>query len=563
MAVFIELVTSIEPDLISKFSGKGKTEVRRPLRVIEIKDDTYAYIKLVRMDGKEVELVDSSSKTGYSTEYANFILQSVQEQRMERHQIIETFGDSYLFIFGEAPRFLQVSAVLINTFDFNWKAEFMYNYDNFLRGTKSLEKGARMYLFYDENVVEGYILNASIMQESQQAPYMVQLQFQVFVTNHRNVSLIQTEGNFPLRSTAVVPDGVDLRQTLDDPTLRNMLESTIGPEESGFANNPIARTRPLRSKTADNADEYTTDIQPVLSGTTAENRDRGSTFFNRNDTTREARHLGSAISKAMEGYGVPQSAAQSPFTARNMGYGPSFLPNGVGMGRPLAPAGTMATFGATPSPGYGGGFAGAGVGFGAGAGFGSFAGAYSGVGIGASNGAFAGMGTYPNQQYANRYGTPYSGPYPYGRGSTYGTSSPLAGNLSAEEVAYALATGNIFSFQNVTGRGVGWQAAYGYPNGGAQSGYHSYSYEQMRAASRAGGYAGAGSYMGYPGYYSYVGASNAGQSGSGAGVYVGGAVSAFSFSSLPGTFTNTDMTTPQAMSAAGPGAPWGPGWSWP
>ena len=78
------------------------------------------------------------------------MLQNVQEAHMEKHQIVETFGESYIFFFGEAPRFIDVSAVIINSHDFNWEAEWWDNYNRFLRGTKSVEQGARTYLFYDE-----------------------------------------------------------------------------------------------------------------------------------------------------------------------------------------------------------------------------------------------------------------------------------------------------------------------------------------------------------------------------------------------------------------------------
>jgi len=40
-------------------------------------------------DGSALPLLDSSSSTGTNTDgYTNFILQTVQEQRMEKHQIV-------------------------------------------------------------------------------------------------------------------------------------------------------------------------------------------------------------------------------------------------------------------------------------------------------------------------------------------------------------------------------------------------------------------------------------------------------------------------------------------
>lgn len=536
MAVFIELVTASLPDGGGGSGGKpgGHTRVRRPLRGLEIKDDTYAYIKLIGPKG-EIPLLDSSGTNGYSTEYSNFILQSVQEQRMERQQIVETFGDSYMFLFGESPRMLSVSAALINSFDFNWKAEFEDNYDNYLRGTKSLEKGARTYLFYDSNIVEGYIINCATSQDSQ-TPLMVQLQFQFFVTSHRNISIIKTEGKYPIRGSTVT-NGIDITKTLDDPTMRELIQNTVGPAESGFSNMAIARSNPLRSNIVDNSDEYTTPIQPTFYDTVVAQRNPNEQFYGKN-SSQNNRDLSGTMGKLLEGYGVEPAAAFSPFTANSLGFGPMFVPGGVGMGYGVGQAGTYATFGAVAMPGAAGGFAGmaAGIGAIAGSGFGTFGGAYAGVGVGqGASAGFFGGGGYPMQQSAFANTRSYSG-----TPGAYGGSSPLGG-MSAAELAYLAATGNIFGFSSFLGRAGGQQPAYGYPNNAAAAGYNSYSYDQLRAASRSGGYAGAGSYMGYPGYFSYAGASQAGQSGAGAVIGVGGAVSAFSFNSMPGTLANTNI----------------------
>lgn len=224
MAVFIELVTDAFEQVFSeqaranqnsgggaRSSRAGKTVVRRPVRGIETKTDSYAYIKVVMANGVELPLLDSSSYTGTNSKgYTNFILQSVQEQRMEKHQIVETFGDAYVFFFGESPRFLDCQAMLINSHDFNWRAEWWHNYEKYLRGTKLVELGARCYLFWDDNVVEGYMLMASAVETSEQ-PYTVQLQFRFFVTKYQNINLSHVE-QFPVRSSVQLPSGVDLTQ---------------------------------------------------------------------------------------------------------------------------------------------------------------------------------------------------------------------------------------------------------------------------------------------------------------------------------------------------------------
>ena len=215
MAVFITLTTD---DFVDSFNNAvtnaattqraGSNNARRPSRGLEIKTDTYAILKLVAASGNPIPLYDSSSPTGMSTDYTNFILQSVQEARMEKHQIVETFGEPYIYFFGESPRFLDVQAVLVDSNDFNWYAEFWQNYDQFFRGTRSVELGARTYLFYDDNIVEGYMLNAQARKTSD-TPLMVMLQFRLYLTNYQNVTFVGSP-NFPIRSSVDLPPSVNL-----------------------------------------------------------------------------------------------------------------------------------------------------------------------------------------------------------------------------------------------------------------------------------------------------------------------------------------------------------------
>ena len=176
-----------------------------------MKDDTYANLKVIKSDGTSLPLVDAGSTGGANTEgYTNFLIQSVSESRMEKHQIIETFGASYVFFFGESPRFLEVSAQLLNSHDFNWEAEWWANYNTYLRGTKLVEMGARCYLSYDDNVVEGYLMQAQAVKTADQH-LLAQLQFRFFVTNCYNLSQLG-DAQFPLRASVQLPANVNLTQ---------------------------------------------------------------------------------------------------------------------------------------------------------------------------------------------------------------------------------------------------------------------------------------------------------------------------------------------------------------
>ena len=211
MPVFIELTTDLfgstfERTNAAKLEARraGAEAVRRPLRGLEIKTDTYAILKLIQADGNEIPLLDSGALGGSGKSYSNFLLQSVSETRMEKHQIVETFGESYIYFFGESPRFLDVQAKLLDSLDFNWYAEWWDNYNRYLRGTKSVEMGARTYLFYDDNIVEGYMLMAQSSKTSD-TPLEANLTFRLFLTNYNNISLTESDA-YPMHAGATAPN---------------------------------------------------------------------------------------------------------------------------------------------------------------------------------------------------------------------------------------------------------------------------------------------------------------------------------------------------------------------
>lgn len=239
MATYIELQTDSFKQIQAEVSEKGFdfVGVRRPFRGYEIKEDTYCVIKVIRSNGEEIPLVDAGSRItakshsirsdtakdsrnniiqpseGMTFNYSNFIAQTIVEGRQEKQQIIETFGDPYIFFFGEKPRILSVQGALMNTLDFNWKNEFWKNYEYYLRGTRLVEMDARLYLYYDDQIVEGYILDAQAQHDAN-LPYHVPFNFTIFVTAHTFLGVVDSTGLYPV-STGIVDISVDELRSLD------------------------------------------------------------------------------------------------------------------------------------------------------------------------------------------------------------------------------------------------------------------------------------------------------------------------------------------------------------
>lgn len=225
-----------QPPIASQSSRKlGESNVRRPVRGLQLKRDTYATIEVKMADGSSVGLLDSGGEDKDSTgkplsrarsnRYSNFLVQGIQESREEKQQIVLTFGEPYIFFYGEQPRMLQVSGVLLNSEDFNWRAEWWENYDKYLRGTKAVERHARVYLSWDDIIVEGYLINCGA-QETSDNRNAVMFNFTMFLTNYANISTIGdpkfpgsnlTELNINVAGLDTTGDGIG---TLQSETLK-------------------------------------------------------------------------------------------------------------------------------------------------------------------------------------------------------------------------------------------------------------------------------------------------------------------------------------------------------
>lgn len=119
--------------------------------------------------------------------WTDWLLQSVQEARIEKTQVVETFGDSYFYAYGQRPRSINFSGMLMNTVDYNWRAIFWKNWDEYFRATKLVEKNARLYIQWDDIIVEGFPVNA-VCSEVSDSPNALKFSFTLFVTRYINLS---------------------------------------------------------------------------------------------------------------------------------------------------------------------------------------------------------------------------------------------------------------------------------------------------------------------------------------------------------------------------------------
>lgn len=163
-------------------------DVRRPTRGLQVSKDTHAYLRVITESNRPLEMISSGAHSedkngvGKTSTYANFLLQRATIARAELKQFVKTFGLTYLFLFGENPVVINVDGALIHSVDFPWDEEWWVNYENTLRASRTAELGARVYLYYDRVMIEGYILNATTNREAE-ARHLVPLAFTLAATN--------------------------------------------------------------------------------------------------------------------------------------------------------------------------------------------------------------------------------------------------------------------------------------------------------------------------------------------------------------------------------------------
>lgn len=198
-------------------SPAGTTQ--RPQKTIDPLEEEVASIRVFGKDPKaqtgDVELIPGFNR---------LILESVQEGHAERSQVVETFGSFYVFLFGERPPTYTYSGTLINTKDINWRADFQFYYDSYLRGTRCVERYARVVMTYGGRQVEGFMMNFQTSTDSS-LEAGVKVSFQVLITDRlRTLNISKDFG---------LTEGVGA-QTSNN-VLRQLIDSIAGKEGRGLA----------------------------------------------------------------------------------------------------------------------------------------------------------------------------------------------------------------------------------------------------------------------------------------------------------------------------------------
>lgn len=182
-------------------------------------DEEPASIRVYGKEPKDKEFKD------FIPAYTKFFLDTVSEAHNERSQIIETFGDFYVFFFGERPPVYNFGGTLINTKNASWANDFRFMYDQYLRGTKCVSVNAKIIITYGGRQIEGFILNSSMNRQAS-LEGGVGFQFQIVVTEDRGLKYSDDLG-------FVADNGLTVGR---DEKIIQILESITGLSGGGTSN---------------------------------------------------------------------------------------------------------------------------------------------------------------------------------------------------------------------------------------------------------------------------------------------------------------------------------------
>ncbi len=128
-----------------------------------------------------IRIMDRDGKCWYAT--TNILILSIQKSSADTMISIQTFDGAMPFFGEPAHRVFSIKAALLNAKEYDWAREWQWNWDNYLKGSTTLENDARFFMLYDAWLIGGHILGYSGM-ESSNSPYLEQMIFQVFVTDY-------------------------------------------------------------------------------------------------------------------------------------------------------------------------------------------------------------------------------------------------------------------------------------------------------------------------------------------------------------------------------------------
>ena len=173
----------IQKEVVEDDAEESQKHVRRPLNGLRPNKNYYATI--MSPNGMlNSSYIDAKKLTNFNN---NFLVQSMTFSRDEKMQVIETFGENYVYFFGNRSPVANFRGLLLNSQTFEWFAEFDTNYVNSFRGTRAAARGQEITITVDGVIYYGHIHNVSYDLNSEQ-PQSLGVSFSMHVAKVQHLT---------------------------------------------------------------------------------------------------------------------------------------------------------------------------------------------------------------------------------------------------------------------------------------------------------------------------------------------------------------------------------------
>jgi hypothetical protein len=184
--VFLD-VEPFDPGLTrANVFDQSSIPIRRPFMGLSINKETHAALQVISRSSTArahwFRLLNSSDNQGESFGSTNFIITTVRHARKEAIQLVQSFSKTFLYTFGDTPQYLNVQGVLLKSENFPWKTEWLRNYNERMRASKTVQSLASVYLTVEDVIYEGQMLGCDVVDQAD-SNNMSPLTFLMYLTN--------------------------------------------------------------------------------------------------------------------------------------------------------------------------------------------------------------------------------------------------------------------------------------------------------------------------------------------------------------------------------------------
>ena len=169
-------------------------------------------------------------QTPFWDRFQSFLLLGLSCSDAEKYQLMQTFGESLLYVAGRSPVMAQVLLGLPNSTGLPLAAILRENYERYFRASKLLKAGDQAVMTWGSNAMIGYPLSFTTMESAGNDMKLVRASMQFLVTDYVTTVAMQA----PLEGTSsavgrLVQKRDELEVDLPDVSVRLRGQVGLGP----------------------------------------------------------------------------------------------------------------------------------------------------------------------------------------------------------------------------------------------------------------------------------------------------------------------------------------------